>query len=134
MTQDPEAARAFSLAHGQVCYLQLPAASSKRAAAFYQAVFGWDTGTHYPDFEAPGLIGQWVEGRSPARDTGPMIWLAVADMAGTLEQVTRHGGQVLEPPAPDGPDRTLATIIDPEGNPIGLAGHRAGAGDAAPPQ
>ena len=32
-------------------------------------------------------------------------------------------GQVLEPPAPDGPTRTLATIIDPEGNPIGLAGH-----------
>ena len=128
MTQDPETTRALGLAHGQVCYLQLPATSSQRAAAFYEAVFGWRTGTHYPDFEAPGpvgqgLIGQWVEGRPPARDTGPMLWLAVADMNETLEQVTRHGGEILEPPAPDGPTRTLATIIDPEGNPIGLAGH-----------
>ena len=131
MPQDPEAARALSLAHGQVCYLQLPAASSKRAAAFYQAVFGWEVETHYPDFEAPGLIGQWVEGRPPARDAGPLIWLAVADMAGTLEQVTRHGGEVLEPPVPDGPDRTLATIIDPEGNPVGLAGHGASAASAS---
>ena len=52
-----------------------------------------------------------------------MLWLAVADMNETLELVTRHGGQILEPPAPDGPTRTLATIADPEGNPIGLAGH-----------
>jgi len=125
MTQDPEAAGAPALVHGQVCYLQIPAASSKRAAAFYEAVFGWQTGTHYPDFEAPGLIGQWVEGRPPARDAGPMIWIHVADMKQTLEHVTTHGGEILEPPAPDGPTRTLATIIDPEGNPIGLADHAA---------
>ncbi len=40
MTQDSEAARALGLVHGQVCYLQLPAASQERAAAFYGAVFG----------------------------------------------------------------------------------------------
>jgi len=121
MTQDRETARALD--HGQVCYLQLTAADRERAAAFYAAVFGWQTGTHYPDFESPGLIGEWVEGRRPARDAGPAIWLAVADMNATLDQVTRYGGEILEPPAPDGPTRTLATIIDPEGNPIGLAAH-----------
>jgi predicted enzyme related to lactoylglutathione lyase len=56
-----------------------------------------------------------------------VLWLAVADMNETLELVTRYGGQILEPPAPDGPARTpartLATIADPEGNPIGLVGH-----------
>jgi len=41
MPEDPETGRAFSLVHGQVCYLQLPAADRNRAAAFYQAVFGW---------------------------------------------------------------------------------------------
>jgi predicted enzyme related to lactoylglutathione lyase len=65
MTQDSEAARALGLVHGQVCYRQLPAASQERAAAFYGAVFGWQIEAHYPDFEAPGLIGQWVEGRPP---------------------------------------------------------------------
>ena len=123
MTQDSEADRVLGLVHGQVCYLQLPAANRERAAKFYEAVFGWQIEAHYPDFEAPGLIGQWVEGRPAARDAGPMIWIHVADMAGTLERVTAHGGEILEPPAPDGPTRTLATIIDPEGNPIGLAGH-----------
>ena len=123
MRPDPETARPLSLVHGQVCYLQLPAADRDRAAAFYQAVFGWQTATHHPDFESPGLIGQWVEGRPPARDAGPVLWLAVADMNQTLDRVVANGGQILEPPAPDGPTRTLATIIDPEGNPIGLAGH-----------
>ena len=123
MRPDPETARPLSLVHGQVCYLQLPAADRDRAAAFYQAVFGWQTTTHHPDFESPGLIGQWVEGRPPARDAGPVLWLAVADMNQTLDRVAANGGQILEPPAPDGPTRTLATIIDPEGNPIGLAGH-----------
>lgn len=111
------------LTHGQVCYLQLPAADRHRAAAFYQAVFGWETGTHYPDFEAPGLIGEWAEGRLPATGNGPVIWIHVTDIEETIGKVTQHGGEILEPPAPDGPTRTLATIADPEGNPIGLAAH-----------
>lgn len=108
---------------GGISYLRIPAPEPQREAAFYEAVFGWQTGTHYPDFESPGLIGQWVEDRPPARDAGPVLWLAVADMNETLERVTRHGGQILEPPTPDGPVRTLAAILDPEGNRIGLAGH-----------
>ena len=113
----------MNLSHGQVCYLQLPAADRQRAAAFYRAVFGWETGEHYPDFESPGLIGEWVEGRPPARDAGPVVWLAVTDMDEALGLVTTHGGQILVPPAPDGPTRILATIADPEGNPVGLAAH-----------
>jgi predicted enzyme related to lactoylglutathione lyase len=114
---------ARALSHGQVCYLQLPAADRRRAAAFYEAVFGWETGEHYPDFTSPGLIGEWVENRPAAPDAGPVIWLAVTDMDETLGLVTSHGGQLLTPPAPDGPTRILATIADPEGNPVGLAAH-----------
>ena len=33
------------------------------------------------------------------------------------------------PPSPDGPTSTLATILDPEGNSIGLAGHSTTSGD-----
>jgi uncharacterized protein len=117
--EDAETARALSLAHGQVCYLQLPATDGTRAAEFYRDVFGWDIEAYSPDFEAPGLIGQFVEDRPPARDAGPLLWLSVSDMGHALEAVTAHGGQVLEPPAPDGPARTLATIVDPEGNPSG---------------
>jgi len=37
-----------------------------------------------------------------------------------LAQVTNHGGRIATPPEPDGPDRILATIADPDGNPVGL--------------
>ena len=125
MTEDDaETARARSLAHGQVCYLQMPAVDGARAAAFYEAVFGWQTEHPYQDFESPGLIGQWVPGRPAAPDAGPMIWLHVADLAQTLDAVTKNGGEIIDPPSPDGPNRTLATIVDPEGNPIGLASHQ----------
>ena len=124
MTQDDaEAIRARSLVHGQVCYLQMPAADSARAAAFYEAVFGWQTEHPYQDFESPGLIGQWVQGRPPSPDAGPMIWIHVADLDETLANAVRHGGEIIDSPSPDGPNRTLATIVDPEGNPIGLASH-----------
>jgi 2,7-dihydroxy-5-methyl-1-naphthoate 7-O-methyltransferase len=126
MTQDDaEAIRARSLVHGQVCYLQMPAADSTRAAAFYEAVFGWQTEHPDQDFESPGLIGQWVQGRPPAPDAGPMIWIHVADLDETLANAVQHGGEIIDPPSPDGPNRTLAAIIDPEGNPIGLASHSA---------
>jgi 2,7-dihydroxy-5-methyl-1-naphthoate 7-O-methyltransferase len=124
MTQeDAEAVRARSLVHGQVCYLQVPAVDSTRSAAFYEAVFGWQTERPYQDFESPGLIGQWVEGRPPAPGAGPMFWIHVADLDETLERVVTHGGEIIDLPSPDGPTRTLATILDPEGNPIGLASH-----------
>jgi predicted enzyme related to lactoylglutathione lyase len=52
-----------------------------------------------------------------------MIWIHVADLDETLERVVQHGGEIIDPPSSDGPNRTLATIVDPEGNPIGLASH-----------
>jgi predicted enzyme related to lactoylglutathione lyase len=115
--------RARDLVHGQVCYLQIPAADTKQSAEFYAAVFGWRVEHPHPSFEAPGLIGQWVEDRPPARDAGPLLWVHVDDMNATLDRVAANGGEVIEPPAPDGPIRTLATIADPAGNPVGLAGH-----------
>jgi predicted enzyme related to lactoylglutathione lyase len=121
---DKEVSRVLGLVHGQVCYQQLPAIDTTRSAEFYEAVFGWQIERPYPSFEAPGLIGQWVDNRPPAPSAGPMIWLHVADVDETLDRVTRHGGHVLEPPSPDGPTRVLATIADPAGNPIGLAGHQ----------
>jgi uncharacterized protein len=120
---EAEATRAHRLLHGQVCYLQLPAADPDRAAAFYQAVFGWVTEHPYLDFVSPGLIGQWVADRPPTREAGPMIWIHVADLDQALGLVTAHGGTIISLPEPDGPSRTLATILDPEGNPVGLAGH-----------
>ncbi len=111
----------LSLAHGQVCYLQIPSSAAKRSAEFYAAVFAWDVQSHAPDFEAPGLIGQWVTDRPPARDAGPLLWIYVNEIGEALRLTQAHGGAVVAPPEPDGPVRTLAMISDPSGNLIGLA-------------
>jgi predicted enzyme related to lactoylglutathione lyase len=103
-------------------YLQLPAADVAAAAAFYQSVFGWRVEPPQPGFEAPGLIGQWVDDRPPAGDAGPLLWISVDDIETALSLAREHGGDVVEDPSPDGP-RTLATITDPAGNRIGLAQH-----------
>ncbi len=123
---EEELDRARALVHGQVCYLQIPADDSKRSAEFYAAVVGWRVDADHPGFQVPGspvLIGQWVEDRPPARDAGPLLWIHVDDMTAALERVVAHGGEVSGPPVPDGPVRMLATILDPAGNPVGLAGH-----------
>jgi predicted enzyme related to lactoylglutathione lyase len=47
-------------------------------------------------------------------------WLHVDDMVQAMKLVRTHGGEVLEHPTPDGPDRLLATVRDPAGNVVGL--------------
>jgi predicted enzyme related to lactoylglutathione lyase len=108
------------LAHGQLCYLQLPASDVWQAAEFYEAVFRWRIERPYPSFEAPGLIGQWVDDRPPAPDAGPLVWINVDHIDATLELVVQRGGSVVEPPSLDDGVRWLATIRDPAGNTIGI--------------
>jgi uncharacterized protein len=111
------------LTHGQLSYLQIPAVDPMESARFYEGVFGWRIERPHPSFEAPGLIGQWVGDRPASPDAGLLAWINVDDMAAALDLVRAHGGEVLEPPAPDGPSRLLATIRDPGGNVIGIVQH-----------
>jgi uncharacterized protein len=119
---DADSAPEDGLTLGAVSYLQIPALDVMTSATFYEAIFGWRVERPYPSFEAPGLIGQWVTDRRPAIDTGVVAWINVASIDDTLELVRAHGGEVIEPPAPDGP-RVLVTIRDPAGNTVGLVQH-----------
>ncbi len=107
-------------AQGQLSYLQIPALNVQRSAEFYSRVFGWHIEHPHPGFDAPGLIGQWTTDRQPTRDAGLLPWLNVDSMLEAMKLVRTHGGEVLEHPTPDGPDRLLATVRDPAGNVIGL--------------
>jgi predicted enzyme related to lactoylglutathione lyase len=122
-TDEPNAAPARGPAHGQVCYLQIPALDPMKSAEFYETVFGWKIERPYPSFEAPGLIGQWVSDIPVAPVGGLLAWINVDRIDDTLETVRASGGEVVEPPSPDGP-RWLATIRDPGGNAIGIVQHR----------
>jgi uncharacterized protein len=111
------------LAHGQLCYLQIPAVDPDASAAFYERVFGWEVERPYPSFSSPGLIGQWVTDRRAAVDAGTLLWINVDDVDEALAATRVAGGEVLEPPTADGPDRLLATIRDPAGNSVGIVQH-----------
>jgi uncharacterized protein len=106
--------------HGQVCYLQIPAPDTARAAGFYEAVCGWAPEPAGTEFTAPGLIGQWIEDRPVAPDSGPIAWVWVDGIDDSIAQAQLHGGEVLSPPALDGGVRWLATVRDPAGNTVGL--------------
>jgi hypothetical protein len=111
------------MAHGEVCYLQIPARDPMASAAFYEQVFGWRVERPYPSFEAPGIIGQWVDDRPPSADAGILAWISVDRIADALVRVRAAGGETLEEPYADGPNRLLATVRDPAGNAVGLVEH-----------
>lgn len=123
MSDEPKAEGLPDLEHGQLSYLQIPALDVRRSAEFYAGVFGWRIERPYPSFEAPRLIGQWVDDRPPAAEAGPLLWIHVDDMDRALERVIEAGGEILEQPSPDGPSRILATIRDPAGNAVGIVQH-----------
>jgi predicted enzyme related to lactoylglutathione lyase len=120
MTTNEGADHEAGLAHGQLCYLQIPALDIRLSADFYATIFGWQTDPANSGFEAPGLIGQWVDDRTASPDAGPLAWINVEGIDDTLSLAGANGGQVVDPPSLDGGERWLATIHDPGGNTIGL--------------
>ncbi|MCU1492710.1 MAG: Glyoxalase/bleomycin resistance protein/dioxygenase [Acidimicrobiaceae bacterium] len=106
--------------HGQPCYLQIPALDLWRSAEFYERIFGWRIERPYPSFEAPGMIGQWVDDRIPAPEAGPLLWINVDQIDATLALVVSSDCQVLQPPWLDEGVRWLATISDPARNTVGV--------------
>jgi predicted enzyme related to lactoylglutathione lyase len=119
---EAESARESALAHGQVCYLQIPALDLMKSADFYEKVFGWKIERPSPSFEAPRLIGQWVSDRPPVPEGGLLAWINVDRIDEILELVQASGGAVVGPLSADGP-RWLATIRDPAGNVLGVVQH-----------
>ena len=60
-------------------------------------VFGWKIERPHPSFEAPGLIGLWVQDRPPAAMAGPLIWISVDHIDASLELSPPTVVRVLEP-------------------------------------
>jgi len=118
-------------ANGKVCYIEIPAEDVARSADFYRAVFGWQIrsrsngSTAFDD--GVEVSGTFVRGRPPARETGLLIYVMVADAEATLRKVTANGGSIVEPVHPGAPE-VVARFRDPAGNLMGIYQEKALAG------
>lgn len=126
VSSEPGAEDPVHFQHGQLTYLQIPSLDYLASAVFYERVFGWQVEGPHASFEAPGVFGQWVDDRAPTSDSGLMAWIHVDDIDAALDLARAHGGKVVDGPTADGPNRLLASVLDPGGNAIGLVQHRAG--------
>ena len=115
--------RLTQLRRPRFCYIEIPAVDSRRSAAFYERVFGWNIrkrDTDRPSFDdATGNVsGAWVTGLAISREAGllPSIWVDSIDAAVAL--IAAHGGEVVTPVDRDSPGSSswIATFRDPAGN------------------
>lgn len=113
---------------GGISYVEIPCRVPDRAAAFYEAVFGWSI---RPDSQPPAfadatghVIGHFVAGQVNAGEGGIRPYVYVDDVDQTLRDVAENGGEVVMPPRPEGRLR-VATLRDPEGNVVGVWTHTA---------
>src|SRR5690348_8136116 len=118
-----------TMSNGKICYIEIPATDIARSAAFYQQVFGWnvrqrgDGSTAFDDTTGE-VSGAWVLGRPPASTPGLLFYIMVDNVAGAVDAVVAHGGEIVQPIGMDAPEIT-ARFRDPGGNVIGLYQHPA---------
>ena len=111
-------------ANGKVCYLEIPALDVEQSAGFYADVFGWqlrqrgDGQTAFDDTTGE-VSGTWVTGRTPSPEPGLLVYIMVDNVVETVEALTAHGGEIVQPIGVDAPEIT-ARFRDPGGNVIGL--------------
>jgi len=115
-----------SIAHGKICYIEIPSTNVRRSAEFYGKVFGWKTrqrGDGALAFDdGVEVSGTWVTGRPPAGAPGFMIYVMVDSVAAAIDAVVANGGELVQPIGVDAPEIT-ARFRDPSGNVVGLYQH-----------
>jgi predicted enzyme related to lactoylglutathione lyase len=113
------------MAHGKICYLEIPANRSEDAAAFYANIFGWKIrprGDGNLAFDDSGCVsGTWVKESDRTPDEQTRVYIMVDSITESLRQIEAAGGRVLTPRTDIGPGMgAFAAFADPVGNEFGL--------------
>jgi len=114
------------MAHGKICYLEIPAITGEASAEFYSGIFGWkvrprgDGNLAFDDVEG-GVSGTWVKESDRTPDEPTRIYVMVDSISDTLEQITAAGGKVVTPRTDIGQNMgAFAVFTDPAGAEFGL--------------
>ena len=119
------------MSENAIAWFAIPVTDRNRARGFYSTVLDIEM----PDFPTPmgtcsvfpqvdtGVSGSLNDfmGVQPSADAGVTIWLCAGDdLQVALDKVEGAGGQVLSGKESIGEHGHIATILDTEGNRIGL--------------
>jgi hypothetical protein len=112
------------LANGKICYIEIPAIDVLLSASFYKKIFGWQIrersdGHIAFDDTVNEVSGTWVIGRSPATESGLLIYIMVDSVISTIKSIISLGGKIVQPIGVDATEIT-ARFSDPAGNIFGL--------------
>ncbi len=113
------------MAHGKICYLEIPANRAEDAAEFYSKIFNWkvrqrgDGNLAFDD--TGGVSGTWVKEADRTPDEQTRVYIMVDSITDSLRQIQAEGGRVLTPRTDIGPGMgAYAGFADPVGNEFGL--------------
>jgi uncharacterized protein len=113
------------MAHGKICYLEIPARTGEESAAFYNKIFGWTIRTRGDGElafdDGGGVSGTWVKESDRTPDETTRTYIMVDSIAEALRQVEAAGGRALTPRKDIGPGMgAFAVFADPAGTEFGL--------------
>lgn len=114
---------------GTPCWIDLMSSDTKAAAAFYNAVFGWQVDVNDdPQYGGYGIFSKYdapVAGVMAAQEGNPVqnawsVYLSTDDIAATSAKVEAAGGTIALPAMAVGPQGQMAFVVDPAGAFVGL--------------
>ena len=113
------------MAHGKICYLEIPAKTAEASAEFYSTIFGWKVRTRGDGElafdDTGGVSGTWVKEGDRTPDERTRTYIMVDAIAETLKRIEAAGGRVRTPRTEIGPSMgAFAVFTDPVGNEFGL--------------
>lgn len=107
----------------EIAYFEVAGPDAAKLAEFYAQVFGWRPSPGpFPNYVSlgdgagPGIRGGIRQEAQPER----VIYMKVASLEATIEQVVKAGGKVLIPPTNVPGVVHFALFEDPAGNRTGL--------------
>ncbi|NBE50473.1 VOC family protein [Streptomyces boluensis] len=100
-----------------------PVSDLAKAKAVYEALLGvapQADESYYVGFDAAGQHIGLVPGGAKQGMTAPVSYWHVPDIEAKLAELTAAGATLQEPAHEVGPGRRVATVVDPDGNVLGL--------------
>jgi predicted enzyme related to lactoylglutathione lyase len=100
-----------------------PVSDVDKAKAVYTALLGVDPSTDSPYYVGFDVAGQHIgllPGGGPQGITSPVAYWHVDNIEAKLAEVTAAGAAIKDAPNEVGGGRVVASVVDPDGNVLGL--------------